>query len=1114
MRFIFTADLHCSRDRKEKVLKVLDTLKSLVLENCADKRLAPKLVFAGDFWDSPATVTEASGFAPVLRKMKELAGLTDIYMIYGTPGHEAAGSYVPLEVMGINVFSCADSSVISCGGKNVLLCSLPEPRKTDFKGKDAKETARGIRKYLRGAIDSFIEAKRCVRPEFTLMQYHGEVTGAVYQNGARAGEGSDSYALPVEWIKELAPDFCGCGHIHLPQELDGNIVYLGSPAPCNFGETHDGRIVIVDCEDGKCRWKSVSLGFPVNTGLEATLDGIDDIEKKDLRGKNVRLRITLDKYLRKTFDTEKLRREILDKTGAASLQLAFDYTKTAPARAAGIAEKSSAVEKFKAYADITKTKYTDTLLGKIEDIQDTMELERSYPTERLELESLDLRGAIGIKDGQGKDEMFVDFTKYRNGILALVGPTGSGKTTLIENAIPYPRMLTRQGSLKDHFFLKDSHRILVYRTDSGKRYRVTMLIDGHAKCVGTEYRVETAEPGSDEWQRLRSVGSFESYKEWVNSTFGTFDIFLRTCFSTKDRVKGFESLADAGKTEKMELFSTLAGTDYLSVFAEQARQKQKDISAECERTRSEMGSFLALKDSVDRLSEELERNRAELQEIEKETESDRNELGKYRLEQEKYIAASASLPMLMQSLQTQRELRDSLEPQLDSVKADLKAVEEILGHKDEYKAQAEWYDEHQKKRLELKEEISMTQAKLRSLRLRLADEEAERDRILAETSRTEKEKIRAEAELKGLENSVPQVDGKCPVCGAPLSEHRKEELEKERKEKLARAEEVSADIDRLGKKMEELGKKMELCGVKRTKNEIAEAECGAADAQCEIDEISAYMETVDIDKARYAADKAEGKKLELAIRRKELETRLGKVSAELEKLERNEKELPPDWSDKIKRLERGLENSMRRKAEVEASVSAAEKQLDSAERYRAKMDEAAERIGTMQRDIKEYATIEKAFGNSGIQAFELDSAAPEISDIVNSILAETYGDRFSVSFDTQRDSADGRKISDFVIRVFDSKVGREKTLDYLSTGEATLVTQALYYAFSVLRMRRTGFCFRTRFLDESDGSFDPDTRLKYIRMIEAAHRICGASLTVLITHSQEVKELVEQRIEL
>ena len=107
-----------------------------------------------------------------------------------------------------------------------------------------------------------------------------------------------------------------------------------------------------------------------------------------------------------------------------------------------------------------------------------------------------------------------------------------------------------------------------------------------------------------------------------------------------------------------------------------------------------------------------------------------------------------------------------------------------------------------------------------------------------------------------------------------------------------------------------------------------------------------------------------------------------------------------------------------------------------------------------------------------------------------------------------------RKIDDFIINVFDSRSGRMKRLDLLSKGEGTLIKQSLYYAFSVIRARRTGFCFKTRFLDEADGALDSDTRVKYLKMIEIAHKMCNATQTILITHSQEIKEIVDQKIEL
>jgi DNA repair exonuclease SbcCD ATPase subunit len=184
------------------------------------------------------------------------------------------------------------------------------------------------------------------------------------------------------------------------------------------------------------------------------------------------------------------------------------------------------------------------------------------------------------------------------------------------------------------------------------------------------------------------------------------------------------------------------------------------------------------------------------------------------------------------------------------------------------------------------------------------------------------------------------------------------------------------------------------------------------------------------------------------------------------------------------------------------------------DKYEDELRNINSKINGLNNDIKDYAIIEKAFSNSGIQALELDSAAPEISDITNAILKETYGDRFTVSFETQRDSSAGKKIDDFIINVFDAKSGRDKKLDTLCSGESVWIKQSLYYAFSVLRTRRTGFCFKTRFLDESDGSLDAESRIRFVKMIEAAHKACNASLTLLITHSAEVKDILEQKIEL
>ena len=97
---------------------------------------------------------------------------------------------------------------------------------------------------------------------------------------------------------------------------------------------------------------------------------------------------------------------------------------------------------------------------------------------------------------------------------------------------------------------------------------------------------------------------------------------------------------------------------------------------------------------------------------------------------------------------------------------------------------------------------------------------------------------------------------------------------------------------------------------------------------------------------------------------------------------------------------------------------------------------------------------------------------------------------------------------------YDSAKGRDKQIDIVSTGERIWLKQALYYAFGAVRMNRTGFNFATRFIDEADGSLSIENRYKYYDMIKSAHKQSGAELTILITQSQEIKDIAENIIEM
>lgn len=1110
IKFIHIADLHANKERKSICLKALSELKDLIIKESLNG-ISPTLLFAGDFWDATITNTDSSGFTDYIKAMKEITDITDVYMITGTASHDPNGSYDIFETIGIKVFK--KTTIYSDVKNRFNLLAIPEPRKNDYIGKNTKEISKNIISKLKNDIENFNnQFADSNLPK--IMMYHGEVGGAVYQNGITAGSTPDSYAIPSNYLKGF--DYCALGHIHKPQHISGtNAYYSGSVPARNFGEEHQQGVNLVTIDDNNSiKVEKIYFDFPVNCTEEISYNDIASVKEKDFSNKKVHLKITLDKILKKTFNSEFVRNEIQKATNAVDVKISFDYSKTSNIRSEKIAKSKSVIEKFKVYADINGINYKDTLIDKIKNIQDNMLIDQFIPCDSYSLEYLSLRGAIGIKDGTGKDEIEINFNQYADGILALVGTNGSGKTTIIENCHPFPQMLTRGGSLKEHFFLKDSHRILIYKTSSGKFYKISMIIDGAAKCIGTKYFVEVKNSDTENWLPYKSVdGSFESYKEWVLHTFGTVEMFLRTSFFAKEQVKGIPDLSRATKSEKMELFSILAGIDYLSIFSEQAKIKGKEINEKINEIKSSIKNFDELKEKI-RLYKESHTNcQSEILKYESLLKIDKEELELYKIEQNKYDSLASSLSMLHQNLKTQYDLKSTLQKQYDTLVLNISQIKKDIANKDVYQQQKDWYENNLKKREDLRGEVLKTKELLQALETQHSETNRIVTELIVKRTTLDKKISQIDFELNTIKNSIPKLDGLCPLCGSPLSEHKKVELENEISEKENKIKQLEKEHRQLSTNYTETENHIQSLDVERIANEISAKRSFVDNCINDIDTINSYIETLDLNKIDYILNDAEDSLRQYLLEKKEIEVKLEESDNKIIELEELNKNQPKDYSDKIKRLERGINDSTVKLAENKATCKLIEKELSELNRYSEEMSVIEEKIKNLQNDTAEYSIIEKAFSNSGIQVLELDSAAPEISDIANSILLETYGDRFSISFETQRESS-GKKIDDFIINIFDSESGRVKKLDALCSGESVWIKQALYYAFSILRTRKTGFCFRTRFLDESDGSLDSVARCKYIKMIEAAHKACNARLTVLITHSSELKDIIEQQLQL
>lgn len=1089
MKFIHVADIHASRERLSQTLSILNTLT----ERCK-KGDIDFILFAGDFWDSTITATKGSGFSDILTAMKELGEQVNrIYMIYGTPNHEPNGS--------LDAFDSSNISVIN--GKRFVsngICRfvfISEPRRSNYITTSAKETDEAINADIKGWLEKSGKWTDNLEDNYThkhlVVVYHGEVKGAVYQNGVSA---SSPTAIPKELLESLHADYYALGHIHAPQEVFKNAWYPGSACPKNFGEPHDGCYNLVTIENGETEVKRVSFGLPV---YETHNVFFGDFTKTnaDFSNKHIRLQFDCTKEEKKALNIKQACDEIKERTNALSVKLEPNVIECDTTERSEVVKHKSIVEKMTEYAKekmLNVPKHAKELL---QNIQDNTLVKLAYPQHSFELLSLSLRGAIGIRDGQHKEDFDINFEQYEDGVICLIGKCGTGKSSLLENCHPYPRMLTREGTLKDHFYLKDSHRILIYKDENKLYYKISMLIDGKTATGKTSYYVETSKD-RESWKPLPDVdGSLEAYKTWVEQTFGSVDVFLRTAFFAKEQVKNTPDIADTTKSERMELLSKLAGTDHLKEVSSVAKELRKEVEKSAEKIETEISAYSKFEENIKSNEEEIKVWNKELEGqkvIVSDLEKAVSELKVKDAEYQKVKAVS----------EANSALYDQYKKEFDEKKSKLDDFERCANDKFVYDNIARCNAALRKNAPRIDELTSEIAGKRKDLEA-LTNNVISLNRLHSEMmSLLDKQT----SEINLYKSQMCDVNEVCPTCGAPLSEEKKQEL-------IAHNEKMQKLYDEADKKRKSTDSEVTILKQKSTK------------ADKERDALAVEIETLEKELEKLLDEKEENvdyiqkyNQLYVEWTYDEVIKEAERLSTELDELQSKmddivDSECAEDVSEELSETESKLKREQNHLAELNANIKAAEKENDRYRKELKSVESKKSELKELTEKVTAYNFIEEAFSNNGIPAIELRESAPEIADITNKILADSYGNKFEIRFGSTSELKAKRKVNeDFNIIVYDTENGDEKTIDLVSSGERIWIKQALFYAFSIVQMNRTGFNFRTRLIDESDGSLDGSLRPKYLNMVTSAHQIANSRITVLITHSQEIKDIAQQIIEI
>ncbi len=1148
MRIAHIADLHCCKEQQEAALKSLSFLAQYIKKSPVDL-----VAIAGDTWDASMLNTEASGFNGFIDAIRNIADEAPVAMIYGTPSHDTDGS---LEVFrkinskhSITVLDAAqpylleNGAVVADDGQshpnaNALILGVPEPRKkfllaNGTAGKDETEAA------LRDAMQKLcfmLAAKRRERAYLPcVMLYHGDVAGCSLQND-RTVERGTGIAISVDDLAGIGADYYALGHIHKPQQV-GTLpaYYAGSIYPKDFGETHKAgfNIVEIDGAGKPARVERVDFPHPQNMKIESGAD--ISLDSQDIAGKRVWLEITCTKEERVTLDEDTLLSELRKRGATDGSRVTIADIPVETVRAAEITGAAGVTEKYKVWAENSGIELKDSVLKKIAELDAEISKDGAKARGAWELVRLRLRGSTGIKKGIGKDEIGIDFDGYDSGLIALTGDNGRGKTTLIENCHPYPQLLTRKGKLQDHFCLRDSFREVVYRDRDTKRMvKCLIQIDGQNKSGSCNYFAYTSDDGGATWKAVPGVDkNSKPYEDFVAATFGPLELFLRTAFITQRPTKNLPDLTDATVGEKKTLFVELAGIDYLQRFSDAAGGREKEASQaahdagiKAQMLLNAVGRKADVEESIAGAEKLAAEKRGELEKVTADGKTARTELN---AAQER---ATAERDRALREKET-RASRDEIRAEISSLEAERTRNESAAKGREvnerlvaEYEALQKTVSDERKKRSEANERNSAKMSeyleKKSAYDAKCAEIGNARDSFADECTALERDIANARNDIKFHERDAAEIKDTCPTCGQRLPADKIADLERRRKD----AQKVIKVLgDGIKDKEERLaGINQKITELTQELSEVAFEEPARPkqenfDSSAE-DAAVSKMNAIDINRARAELETAKT----AAVRIEGLNARLAD-KANL--LAQAEKALAALEAKRDAAAETALANAQSKldslterytaiKSEIaaaNATVEAGKKALSEIAGQEAELAKIQKIAREAEAESTEWNLVAKAFGRDGIQALELDALAPGISETANRLLESAYGERFSISIETTRIGGQGKKtkqIEDFKIMVTDD--GETTTLENKSGGEAVWIKRAIYDAFAVIRRRNTGFAFLTCFQDETDGALDASAKTAYCRMLEASHEAAKLRHTIIITHSNEVRAMVEQKI--
>jgi exonuclease SbcC len=679
------------------------------------------------------------------------------------------------------------------------------------------------------------------------------------------------------------------------------------------------------------------------------------------------------------------------------------------------------------------------------------------------------------------NEVCVDFEALGEGLIAIVGENGTGKSTLIGSvfAALFRQLPGQKRSLYD-FATHPQPEIDLSFSVNGARYRSLLKIDPKSRQMESYLFNGDGKPLTN--------GKKEPFEELVRKCAGTPDFFLSSIFCSQKRTGNFLSL---DRSERKELFiRELLGLDRLRVIAAAAKEKGDEVART---TLGLEGQVKSLKELAGAGVEEPAEVEAQLVEVSSRLETLE---AKKRGAQQRLLelqAAEASRKPLLAEVETLKQRLRKTDAEITESKRQIGRDESLLTGKEDLAALTE-------RGATLATRIEDLHQQIREIQgLETFNRETERtvQALDAELRATlaELERLRVERE----ELAVVPCRGEGPYASCP---------------KIRRAVGAGEKIPALEGEVATLSLEVEAQRNSLVQIVIPSFELTRTLEGCERDRRK-------VDQERQRLEELLAVEARRDERLKALE-RLAQGRAEVtEELARKESAVSAfaDLDGKMQASRRENENTDRlivschgERDNLIARQAQIEQRQEQLETARTRLAQVEAELGTAQTELEDFNYLAKVFGPDEIQLYEIQAAGPEVSGLVNFLLEGCFDNKFEIRFRTQRPKADGRgMVDDFDVEVRNKNLDRICLVDELSGGQFVLVNEAVNLGIAIYNMRQgEGIRYETLFRDETVGALDATNAKEYVRMLRCAMDLGGFHQVIFICHAPLVWELADR----